>query len=609
MFKYCLILSIAVLGMLIPSFTKKEKVDNQMGTALKVNHYYQDRLQFFYNHILLLDSLTSQKTVEEDLKPAFLATREAFKSSEFLLCYMNSDEVRRINGANITTNEYHQMTPMEEKPPHGLQVIEDLIYNPEEGTYDELIHEIQLLKELIGITIQRNKEEFILQAKEYNLSIWDAIRLEVFRIETMGITGFDVPESQNSLPETKQALISLKEVIGFYLPAFQEKKQKKLHFQGVTLLDSTILYLSENNDFNTFNRLEFMTNYLHPLSKWINHSISVLEYTYPVNVRPIDNNASYVFDEQFFNPAFFAPDITPEKIILGKKLFNDPIFSSDGSRSCATCHVSSKGLADGLVKNHSVDGKQLLARNTPSLWNVAYQTKFFYDSKVKRLEMQVLDVIHNPLEMGGDINRIAQQLKENPEYADLFEKAYKGNITKTTTVNAISNYLRSLNSFNSRFDRYIRGERTILSQSEINGFNIFAGKGKCATCHFAPLFNGLLPPYYKDNESEILGVPDHAGTPAILDADLGKYNTTKLELHRFSFKTVSIRNVELTAPYMHNGVFLTLEDVVEFYEKGGGKGQGMELESQTLPDGKLKLTDQEKKDLVQFMKSLTDSKE
>lgn len=607
MFKYFLSISGIILLFLAGSYTQKEKSDYETGAALKVNQFYQKQLDQFYKELQLLENLTNNGTDEEELKTPFLTVRESFKSSEFLLCYLESDEARRINGANITVNNYHHMTPMEEKPPHGLQVIEDLIYNPDEGTYDELKKEIFLLKDLIYMTLQRNLTSSIIHAKDYNISVWDAIRMELFRIEAMGITGFDVPESLNSLPETKVALNSLKNTVELYEQIFKTKKLKKHYEDGLRLFLNADNYLSENTDFNSFDRLYFITEYLHPLSKWVKSSIDKMDYQYPINVRPLNNDATYLFDTLILNDAFFAPDITPEKILLGKKLFNDPVFSSDGSRSCASCHLPDKGMADGLVKNTSIDGSQLLTRNTPTLWNVGYQTRFFYDSKVKRLEMQVLDVIHNPLEMGGDAALASSKLKENPEYVQLFEKAYGGTINKTTAVNAISNYLRSLKSFNSRFDRYMRGERNLLSESEKNGFNIFSGKGKCATCHFAPLFNGLLPPHYRDNESEILGVPADEKFPAVIDSDLGKYNTTKLDLHLHSFKTVSVRNVELTAPYMHNGVFKTLEDVIEFYEKGGGVGQGMKLDSQTLPDAKLKLTDQEKKDLVNFMKALTDS--
>ena len=133
------------------------------------------------------------------------------------------------------------------------------------------------------------------------------------------------------------------------------------------------------------------------------------------------------------------------------------------------------------------------------------------------------------------------------------------------------------------------------------------GKAKCATCHFAPVFNGTVPTLYKDTEIELLGVPTKNDTiNAIVDADLGRYNVFKTEERKHFFKTPTIRNIELTAPYMHNGVYTTLEDVVDFYNRGGGAGIGIDLELQTLPPTPLNLSETEKEDLILFMKSLTD---
>jgi cytochrome c peroxidase len=153
----------------------------------------------------------------------------------------------------------------------------------------------------------------------------------------------------------------------------------------------------------------------------------------------------------------------------------------------------------------------------------------------------------------------------------------------------------------------MRGDSN-LSKREINGFNVFMGKAKCGTCHFLPLFNGAKPPRYYFTESEVLGVPaEKHKNKAVIDNDSGRILITGIPIHLFAFKTPTIRNIALTAPYMHNGVFDTLEEVVEFYDSGGGSGLKIAPENQTLPPEKLKLTRQEKKDLVLFMKSLTDT--
>ena len=168
----------------------------------------------------------------------------------------------------------------------------------------------------------------------------------------------------------------------------------------------------------------------------------------------------------------------------------------------------------------------------------------------------------------------------------------------------MASYVRSLSQYNSKFDEYLRDE-VEYSSDEKAGFNLFAGKAKCATCHFIPLTNGTVPPNFMKTESEILGVPNRHN---YLDTDLGKYELTQAEIHRNSFKTPTIRNIELTAPYMHNGVFKTLEEVIDFYNKGGGIGLGFKVPNQTLPEDELLLSDKEKKQLIAFMKTLTDKR-
>jgi cytochrome c peroxidase len=157
----------------------------------------------------------------------------------------------------------------------------------------------------------------------------------------------------------------------------------------------------------------------------------------------------------------------------------------------------------------------------------------------------------------------------------------------------------------------MRGEKEAIDPAVIRGYNLFSGKAACATCHFAPTFAGLVPPAYIESESEVLGVPKAFEEPYVLDPDQGRFMNKLLKeqapFYEFSFKTPTLRNVELTGPYMHNGAFATLEDVMEFYNEGGGLGLGLDIPHQTLPGDALDLTDQEIDDIISFMKSLTDT--
>ena len=181
-------------------------------------------------------------------------------------------------------------------------------------------------------------------------------------------------------------------------------------------------------------------------------------------------------------------------------------------------------------------------------------------------------------------------------------------ITKFGITRALATYMRTLIGMNARFDQYIRGDLQEIESSVKRGFNLFMGKAACGTCHFAPLYSGVVPPKYLETETEVLGVPKTLDTISPeLDDDLGRFNRFLDEICQNSFKTVTVRNAELTAPYMHNGLYQTLEEVVDFYDRGGGLGPGLDVPNQTLPADRLNLTQQEKEDLVEFMKALTDT--
>jgi cytochrome c peroxidase len=184
----------------------------------------------------------------------------------------------------------------------------------------------------------------------------------------------------------------------------------------------------------------------------------------------------------------------------------------------------------------------------------------------------------------------------------------KNSLSGSNLKKAIALYIRSLSSLNSPLDQYMLGMKKEIDASVYNGFNLFMGKGKCGTCHFAPLFNGLVPPRYVKMESEVIGVPSNTDTlHPQLDPDQGRFGILPVKVVRNAFKTTTVRNISLTAPYMHNGVYSTLEEVIDFYNRGGGAGLGIAPEHQTLPFDKLNLSAREKKDIIAFLHSLTDT--
>lgn len=532
----------------------------------------------------------------QQLQRLFLKARLLYKQYEWAAEYFNPALTRLVNGAPVVEVEPDSRQVMQ---PDGLQVIETLLYpSYNKASKQELIARLQRL----SLTAGRYKDYFnnidILSGQ-----IFDACKLQTFRVITLGVTGFDAPLSLNSLQEASVSLKSVKEVLGRYLQSDTLQAQ----------LDDAIGYLTLNTNFNTFNRAIFITIYANKITRSISRlekqlNIPIIKYN-----RLLRQGAETLFDKDAFNADAYAPcegcNSTPQKIILGKRLFFDPILSGSLTRSCASCHQPDKAFTDGLVKNTMLNSKRLLPRNTPSLLNAALQPALFYDLRSVSLESQAKDVMQNAQEMHGSMKISAAKLWKDKDYRALFADAFPAKsrrlIDTMEIMNALGTYIRSLVKLNSRFDRYMRGEQAVLTSQEINGFNLFMGKAKCATCHYMPLFNGVLPPRFVRMETEVIGVPQMVNGK-IIDADLGRYNIIREPSLKYAFKTTTVRNVELTAPYMHNGVFSNLNEVIDFYNNGGGVGQGLSIEDQTLSADQLHLTAKEKNELLSFIKSLND---
>lgn len=581
-------------------------------TTHKINpsfedHYVKSIKKFKATVASFLQSSRQRKNLTI-LKQQFIQCRIAYKKMAVITEHFNSGESTRLNSPAL--NRLLSDAPDDIGEPDGLQAIEQLLYSDwSQASYE------QLEKYLNGINIEivnlENEPD-----KEYksrpNL-LWDALRSATLRIITLGITGFDSPVAQLSIPEAKASFEVIKEL----LPFLKNDAGNPIDTEQLAAqINNAVKYLSKHNNFNSFDRLVFIKQYGDPIYKEFNRIRIFNHIDAPDGANPINFSSISIFNEDAFNINFFGPSdsmywVKTENVGLGKKLFYDNIISGNKDRNCSSCHRPDKAFTDGLKTPLSVDNKTPLLRNSPTLLNAAFQTKFFWDNRVSLLEGQLAAVIHSTQEMKGSVQEAVVEITSNPEYMILFKKAYPYEtvpVNTFTVINALSAYIRSLSSVNSRFDKYMRGDVSKLSAKEKRGFNLFAGKAKCATCHFIPLFNGLVPPVFNETESEVLGVPSNASkTNAKLDEDLGRYSFTRSPIHKYSFKTPTLRNVELTAPYMHNGVYNTLEEVMEFYNNGGGKGLKIDPANQTLPFDKLNLSKNEIKDIIAFMKTLTDT--
>jgi len=281
-------------------------------------------------------------------------------------------------------------------------------------------------------------------------------------------------------------------------------------------------------------------------------------------------------------------DTSPNRAELGRMLFFDPILSKGQDLSCATCHNPSLGFSDGLQTPRNLE------RNTLSLWNVGYQTNFFWDGRESSLETQMLVPLHAQDEMAASDEETVSRLKNIPAYVDLFDKAYSGGMDAVTIENlqdAIASFERTIITNNSPFDKYAAGQFDALTSQQRRGLNLFrSASTRCFECHAAPTFGS-------DNFF-VTGVPD-------LDTQLHDAGRAEIASDGLdgAFKAPSLRNVALSAPYMHNGAFSTLEEVIDFYAEGGGANQGIAVDRQIVP---FELSEQEREDLVAFLYALTD---
>jgi len=291
---------------------------------------------------------------------------------------------------------------------------------------------------------------------------------------------------------------------------------------------------------------------------------------------------------------------SPQQIDLGRYLFFDPAISGDGSMSCATCHDPDKGFSDGLAQSRGMRG-EVLKRSAPSLWNVAYLKRYFWDARATSLEEQMQGPLFAPDEMSTTPEQLLETLNDLAIYRRFFAEAFPER-PKTDPIGldeiytAIAAFESSLISLNSRYDQYAHGYHDALTEKEIEGWNIFRSfVARCAECHTPPLFT--------NQQIAVIGTPDPEGMPFDIGAELTFDDPTR----RGGFKVPSLRNIDKTAPYMHSGRFSTLREAAAFYNQGRGhavpEGEKLYLHWHIWEPG---LTDTELDRIVDFLKTLTD---
>ncbi|MBM4119896.1 MAG: cytochrome-c peroxidase [Nitrospira sp.] len=275
------------------------------------------------------------------------------------------------------------------------------------------------------------------------------------------------------------------------------------------------------------------------------------------------------------------------KVELGKQLYFDGRLSGNGAISCAFCHNPATGFADPRQTSIGIGGA-VGGRQSPTVFNTAFNHLQFWDGRAGSLEEQAIGPIQSPTEMGETHENVVAKLNKIKGYRKQFRAVFGADVNLQGIADAIAAYERTVLSTNSAFDKYVTGDKRALTESAIRGMAVFKGKGRCLLCHNGPNFT--------DNQFHNLGVPQVGP----MKEDLGRYYVTKREVDKGAFKTPTLRSIAETAPYMHDGAFGTLEAVVDFLDQGGGANPHL---SPLMK--KLNLTKEDKADLVEFLKALS----
>jgi len=577
--------------------------------------------------IQALELINQKQATVQEARTAFYKTKQAYKKTEYLLEYLDPEIGKTLNGAplpRVVIEHQDYLTLGFKEPTHvtfapeGLQVLEEILFSEEVNA--------EAIKNAVGLAYRLQEKNAQFQSNLQNQAltdkqIWSSLREQLIRVITLGLTGFDAPAAGNEIQNAAIALQPVLETAKLYEQNLTTPTSRTPLQKSIKLLAQALIHLQQHPDFATFDRLYFIREIANPvyaaLTEVDNALLPGRATSGTALTKPVNDQAQSIFSVDYLIAGYYAKEDRTNKARplanLGKTLFFDPILSANNQRACASCHAPAKAFTDGRPKSIAFDDQSNVYRNSPTLLNAIYSKAYFWDSRADFLQDQVPGVLTKADELHGSYDVVVQKLKSSEAYRGLFRQAFKdlpaSNTINTNTINrALAAYIQTLVALNSPFDKYMRRETDMLPDAAKRGFNLFMGKAACGTCHFAPVFNGTVPPRYLESETEVLGVPATADfTHPTSDIDPGRAGIIKATALHQSFKTPTVRNAALTGPYMHNGAFTNLAEVLEFYNRGGGAGLGLPVPNQTLPADALELTAAEKQDIISFIETLTDT--
>jgi len=610
--KIALIVSAVLIFFLSISFKENQESD-------KYEQNYTNKLNKFQGQQAKLlkavedADLNSEMSMQE-IKSQIILCRNYLKEMDFWFRYLEPISYKKINGplpVEWETEVFEKFEKPYKREGAGLTLA--TLYLDEPVIEKEVL--LKLIRESEEAVKVYHADSITSNLKTYH-HFYLCNRLFLLNLATIYTTGFECPETDRVVPELIVLLESVGQIYQLFNKSFPEQT---LPSDYLAHYHSTIEFVKQQSDsYEQFDHFTFLKEYVNPL--FIKNQKLILDYKV-VSKSYVDyslnKSATSIFSKALYNGqntkgVFIRvkdPLVLAEIDRIGKLLFYDPILSGNNLRSCASCHKPTEYFTDTVASSSlHFNRKDALQRNSPSLINVEYNHLIMLDGKHISLQGQTKDVMFNATEMGSDEVEALKKILSCKEYKTAFQKLLvhtpqEKEITYDHVVSAITFYYSKFSKADSGFDDMMNNVKKPDEQVK-EGFNIFMSKAQCGTCHFVPQFNGVKPPYV-NSEFEVLGVPE-SNTFAMLSDDKGRHGIHAAAETMNGFRTGSLRNITYTKPYMHNGVFKSLLEVVDFYDAGGGIGHGLSIENQTLSSDSLHLTAGEKHKLILFMKSLNE---
>lgn len=581
---------------------------------------YTESINEFSNNQRILSELIKKTDFSsasgiENIRKQIAVARNSLKGIDLWLRYLDPIAYKKINGplpVEWETEVFEKFEKPYKREGAGL-TLAALYLDEKNAEKDSLLN---LVASSIAATQTFMADSVSGQLHNHH-HFFLANRLFLLNLAAIYTTGFECPDTTAIIPELHSMLIDVKKIYSSFNESFPATPVAE---NFLTLYNNTISFVNNQPvNYSKFDHFIFIRDYVNPLFKMNQQFINQYRvFTKSYVDYSLNNSSQSIFNKHLYfgqNTKGVFLRVNGEKELkeiesIGKLLFYDPLLSGNNKRSCNSCHKPTEYFTDTAVTtSFQYDGKNYLSRNSPSLVNATYNHLLMLDGKHISMQNQAKDVITNALELGSNENELVQKVLSCTEYKKAFKTFLKytpqeKEITLQHIVSAITMYYSKFSNYYAPFDDAMNTNKEIeLPVKE--GFNVFMSKAQCGTCHFVPQFNGVKPPYIS-SEFEVLGVPADTAFKK-LSIDKGRYDINPAGEMLNAFRTGSIRNAAYTKPYMHNGVFNTLEQVIDFYDAGGGAGKGLKINNQTLSADSLKLTADEKKNLIVFIRSLNEN--